>query len=46
MKQQILPPLAAVQIYTKRYPNIWDKTERLLERAKNPEDAAYIGCHL
>ena len=37
MKQQILPPLAAVQIYTKRYPNIWDKTERLLERAKeNP----------
>lgn len=34
MKQQILPPLAAVQTYTKRYPNIWNKIDRLLERAK------------
>ena len=48
MKQQILPPLAAVQIYTKRYPNIWDKTERLLERAKeNPQtDAKRWKCSI
>ena len=48
MKQQILPPLAAVQIYTKRYLNIWDKTERLLERAKeNPQtDAKRWKCSI